>query len=59
MVLFRLHYLGLAPYETARSFLGLSETNGVTWTEEIRHRCGEELLSRGIFPSRKYFSSGE
>jgi len=38
MVLFRLYYLGLAPYETARHFLGLSETNWVNWTEQIRHR---------------------
>jgi hypothetical protein len=59
MVLFRLYYLGLAPYETARHFLGLSETNWVNWTEQIRHRCGKELLSRGMFPPRKYFASSE
>ena len=44
MVLFRLYYLGLAPYETARHFLGLSGTNGVNWTEQIRHRCGAKNL---------------
>ena len=59
MVLFRLYYLGLAPYENARHFLGLSETNWVNWTEQIRHRCGKELLNRGMFPPRKYFASSE
>ena len=59
MVLFRLYYLGLAPYETARHFLGLSEHSWVNWTEQIRHRCGKELLSRGMFPPRKYFSATE
>jgi len=57
MVLFRLYYLGLAPYETARHFLGLSEPSWVNWTEQIRHRCGKELLGRGMFPPRKYFTS--
>ncbi|HYT23401.1 MAG TPA: hypothetical protein VEW05_24585 [Candidatus Polarisedimenticolia bacterium] len=57
MVLFRLYYLGLAPYETARHFLGLSEPSWVNWTEQIRHRCGKELLGRGMFLPRKYFTS--
>jgi hypothetical protein len=55
MVLFRLYYLGLAPYENARHFLGLSERSWVNWTEEVRHRCGKELLRRGMFPPRRYF----
>ncbi len=55
MVLFRLYYLGLAPYDRTRHFLGLSETNWVQWTEQIRRRCGSELLRRGMFPPRKYF----
>jgi hypothetical protein len=55
MVLFRLYYLGLAPYENARHFLGLSERSWVNWTEEVRNRCGKELLRRGMFPPRKYF----
>jgi len=58
MVMFRLYYLGLAPYETARHFLGLSEHNWVTWSEEIRRRCGKELLRRRMFPPRKYFTNG-
>ena len=58
MVLFRLYYLGLAPYENARHFLGLSEHSWVNWTEQIRNRGGKELLSRGMFPPRKYFVSG-
>jgi hypothetical protein len=30
----------------------------VNWSEEIRHRCGRELLRRSMFPPRKYFTSG-
>jgi len=56
MILFRTYYLGLAPYETARHFMGLSERGWVNWTEEIRRRCGAELLRRGMFPPKKYFS---
>lgn len=55
LVLFRLYYLGLAPYDRARHFLGLSELSWVKWTEEIRRRCGKELLSRRMFPPRRYF----
>jgi len=55
MVLFRLHYLGLAPYEKARRFLGLSEHGWVNWTEEIRRQVGKELVRRRMFPPRKYF----
>jgi hypothetical protein len=57
MVMFRVYYLGLAPYDNARRFLGLSERSWVNWSEEIRRRCGKELLSRGMFPPRKYFVS--
>ncbi len=56
LVMFRMYYLSLAPYETARHFLGLSEHSWVNWSEEIRRRCGAELLRRGMFPPRKYFS---
>jgi hypothetical protein len=59
MVMFRLYYLGLAPYDRARHYLGLSERGWVNWSEEIRRRCGEELLRRGMFPSRKYFNGCE
>jgi hypothetical protein len=55
MVMFRLYYLGLAPYENARQFLGLSERSWVDWSDEVRRRCGKELLHRGMFPPRKYF----
>jgi hypothetical protein len=57
MVLFRMFYLGLAPYDRARKFLGLSEMGWVNWTEEIRRRVGKELLERRMFPPRKYFRS--
>jgi hypothetical protein len=58
MVMFRLYYLGLAPYETARHFLDISEHNWVNWSEEVRRRCGKELLRRSMFPARKYFVNG-
>jgi hypothetical protein len=29
----------------------------VNWSEEVRRRCGKELLRRGMFPPRKYFSN--
>jgi hypothetical protein len=56
MVMFRLYYLGLARYDRARHFLGLSEHSWVNWSEDIRRRCGQELLRRGMFPPRKYFN---
>src|ERR1700687_3029457 len=59
MVMFRLYYLGLAPYENARHFLGLSERSWVNCLEKTRHRCGKELLRRGMFPPRRYFTNGE
>jgi len=46
MVLFRLYYLGLAPYERARQFLGLCERGWVKWSEEVRRCCEEEILRR-------------
>jgi hypothetical protein len=55
LVLFRVFYLGMAPYERARHFLGLSEMGWVNWTEEIRNLVGKELLGRGMFPPRRYF----
>jgi hypothetical protein len=55
MVMFRIYYLGLAPYERTRHFLGISEMNWVKWSEEVRRYCGKELLRRGMFPPRKYF----
>jgi hypothetical protein len=57
MVMFRIYYLGLAEYDKAREFLGLSERGWVNWSDEIRRRCGEELLRRNMFPPRKYFTS--
>lgn len=59
IVLFRLYYLGLAPYENTRHYLGLSEHSWVNWTEEIRRRCGKELLERRMFPPRKYFRNAD
>ena len=56
MILFRIYYLGLAPYERARPFLGLGEMAWSQWTEQIRRQCGKEILRRGLFPPRKYFN---
>ena len=56
MILFRVYYLGLAPYERARPFLGLGEMAWSQWTEQIRRQCGKEILRRGLFPPRKYFN---
>src|SRR5215475_4978777 len=39
MTLFRVYYLGLAPYDKARHFLGISEHNWSNWTEQIRQLC--------------------
>lgn len=46
---------GLTPYDRARYFLGLREHSWVNWSEEIRRRCGKELLHRRMVPPRKYF----
>jgi len=59
MVMFRLYYLGLAEYNRARHFLGLSEQGWLNWSEEIRRHCGKELLRRGMFPPRKYFRNAD
>jgi hypothetical protein len=55
MVLFRLYYHGLSPYERTQHYLGLSEHSWVQWTEAIRQRVGKALLKRGMFPPRRYF----
>jgi hypothetical protein len=59
MVMFRLYHLGLVPYEQARHYWGLSERGWVNWSEEVRRACGAEMLRRGMFPPRKYFSGEE
>ncbi|HEU0369025.1 MAG TPA: hypothetical protein VFR42_07445, partial [Candidatus Acidoferrum sp.] len=56
MVMFRLFYLGLTAYDSARHFLGLSELSWSKWTEDVRQRCGKEIPRRGMFPPREYFS---
>lgn len=59
MVMFRLFYLGLTPYDSARHFLGLTEWTWSKWSEEVRQRCGKELLRRRMFPPRRYFRNGD
>src|SRR5579872_4969961 len=46
MVLFRVYYLGMAPYERARHFLGLSEQGG----ELVG--AGSELVRAGVVEER-------
>jgi len=55
LVLFRVYYLGGAPYEKARRHLGISELTWSQWTEEIRERVGRELLRAGLYPPGRYF----
>lgn len=55
LVLFRVFYLGLAEYDRAREFFGVTEWTWSQWTEEVRGRCGKEILRRGLFPPRRYF----
>jgi hypothetical protein len=59
LVLFRMYYLGLAPYENARHFLGLSELTWLRWTEEIREVVGQELVRRKVYPPAGYFGEIE
>jgi hypothetical protein len=47
------------PLSRVRHFFGLSERGWCDWSEEIRRRCREELLRRGMFPPRRYFNGGE
>jgi hypothetical protein len=35
--------------------VGIASTERMT--KEVRRRCGKELLRRGMFPPRKYFTS--
>ena len=51
IVLFRLYYLGLAPYGKGAPFSRPQRPS-----EEVRRRVGKELLRRGMFPPREYFS---
>jgi hypothetical protein len=55
LILFRVFYLGLAPYERARPLVGIGELTWARWTEEIRDRVGRELRRAGIFPPGRYF----
>jgi hypothetical protein len=58
-VMFRLYYLGLTPYESAKDFLGLSEVTFTSWRDDIRNRVGQELIRRGMFPPRKFLGMGD
>src|SRR5260370_8805767 len=51
MVLFRIYYLGLAPYENPRHFLGLRRPRWGNLTGQIPHPCGQELPNPRRVPS--------
>ncbi len=55
LILFRVYYLGRAPYHQARRHLGISELTWSQWAEEIRERVGQELLRSGLYPPGRYF----
>jgi hypothetical protein len=55
LILFRMHYLGVAEHETARHLLGLSERTWSDWAEEIRQCVGAELIRARIYPPARYF----
>jgi hypothetical protein len=55
LILFRMHYLGVAEHETARHLLGLSERTWSDWAEEIRQCVGAELIRARIYPPVRYF----
>ena len=55
LLLCRLYYIGLTPYQEARKTLGIREDVWSDWTEQIRCEVGKELLRRGLFPVKSYF----
>lgn len=55
LILAELFYIGLADYHKARHLIGISEWMWGEWADEIRKKAGKELMSRGLFPPRKYF----
>ncbi len=56
LILCKLFYIGLVPYERARNFMGIREDVWSDWTDDIRNRVGTVLLHKGLFPPRVYFS---
>jgi hypothetical protein len=52
-------FVHILPRNTlAGHFLALSEPSWVNCTERIRNRWGRELLGRGMFWRKKYFTNG-
>jgi hypothetical protein len=54
-ILCNLYYIDLLPYEQTRRFLGIREDIWTSWTDDIRDKVGRVLLSKGMFPPKKYF----
>ena len=47
MVMFRMYYLGMAPYDTAQHFLGLSEMNGCNGAKRFGEGAGRKCCGGG------------
>src|SRR2546428_12866284 len=50
MILFRVFYLGLSPYERAPPFLRLRGMALSPWNAQIRPQCGKKNLPPRLFP---------
>lgn len=55
LALFRAFYCDGKEYHGALKALGLRESTGEVWCEEIMDRVGKELERRGIHPPKGYF----
>ena len=55
LILCKLYYLQLVEYDVARRHMGIREDVFVHWMDEVRHRVGQQLLEKRMFPPRKYF----
>ena len=56
MVMFRMFYLGLSPYDTARHFLGLSEMSWVKWSEDVRAAAARSWCVAKCFRHENIFA---
>ena len=55
LILCRLYYIDLLPYEQTRNYLGIREDVWTDWTDQIRDRAGKLMLAKGMFPPKAYF----
>ena len=55
LILCKLYYIDLLPYEQTRNYLGIREDVWTDWTDQIRDRAGKLMLAKGMFPPKAYF----